>query len=227
MLDIERLPTTRFEPFVPDWQPIDWSADRPDIAPAVADGYARDAERIRNRSEASRRRRAASRYSAPRASSAPPTSRSSRSRTQRRSRSRRSSGRRRIRSSRARAAPTCAPTRPRPPASLAHWIAAIRRRTVSRTPVNLRSVGSAPAAVSVTCSRRPPTRRCCPRGSTPIGSMRGVPDIGLQASPRTCPLIFVSLPPRRRWTEPKSATIDASRRHRRIRYSASAAETRQ
>jgi hypothetical protein len=48
MVDIERLPTTRFEPFVPDWQPIDWSADRPDIAPAVADGYARDAERIRN-----------------------------------------------------------------------------------------------------------------------------------------------------------------------------------
>ena len=48
MLNIERLPTTRFEPFVPDWQTIDWSADRPDIAPAVADGYARDAERIRN-----------------------------------------------------------------------------------------------------------------------------------------------------------------------------------
>ncbi len=52
MLDIERLPTTRFEPFVPDWQTIDWSADRPDIAPAVADGYARDAERIRNLPEA-------------------------------------------------------------------------------------------------------------------------------------------------------------------------------
>lgn len=48
MLDIERLPTTRFEPFVPDWQTINWGADRPDIAPAVADGYARDAERIRN-----------------------------------------------------------------------------------------------------------------------------------------------------------------------------------
>jgi hypothetical protein len=53
-LDIERLPMTRFEPFVPDWQTIDLSADRPDIAPAVADGYARDAERIRNLPEASR-----------------------------------------------------------------------------------------------------------------------------------------------------------------------------
>jgi hypothetical protein len=52
MVDIERLPTTRFEPFVPDWQPIDWSPDRPDIAPAVADGYARDAECIRNLPEA-------------------------------------------------------------------------------------------------------------------------------------------------------------------------------
>jgi hypothetical protein len=54
MLDIERLPTTRFEPFVPDWQTINWGADRPDIAPAVADGYARDAERIRNLPEAPR-----------------------------------------------------------------------------------------------------------------------------------------------------------------------------
>jgi hypothetical protein len=54
MLDIERLPTTRFEPFVADWQSIDWSAGRPDIAPAVADGYARDAERIRNLPEAPR-----------------------------------------------------------------------------------------------------------------------------------------------------------------------------
>lgn len=52
MVDIERLPTTRFEPFVPDWQTVDWSADRPDIAPAVADGYAREAERIRNLPEA-------------------------------------------------------------------------------------------------------------------------------------------------------------------------------
>jgi hypothetical protein len=47
-LDIDRLPMTRFEPFVPDWQTIDWSTDRPDLAPAVADAYARDAERIRN-----------------------------------------------------------------------------------------------------------------------------------------------------------------------------------
>jgi hypothetical protein len=54
MLDIDRLPVTRFEPFVPDWQTIDWSADRPDIAPAVADGYARDAERIRNLPDAPR-----------------------------------------------------------------------------------------------------------------------------------------------------------------------------
>jgi hypothetical protein len=52
MVDIETLPTTRFEPFVPDWQPIDWSADPPDIAPAAADGYARDVERIRNLPEA-------------------------------------------------------------------------------------------------------------------------------------------------------------------------------
>jgi hypothetical protein len=54
MLDIERLPTTRFEPFVSDWQPIDWRANRPDIAPAVADAYARDAERIRNLPDAPR-----------------------------------------------------------------------------------------------------------------------------------------------------------------------------
>jgi hypothetical protein len=52
MLDIERLPTTRFEPFVPDWQTIDWSADRADITPAAANAYARDAERIRNLPEA-------------------------------------------------------------------------------------------------------------------------------------------------------------------------------
>ena len=42
----------RFEPFVPDWQTIDWSADRADITPATADAYARDAERIRNLPEA-------------------------------------------------------------------------------------------------------------------------------------------------------------------------------
>jgi hypothetical protein len=56
MFDIERLSTTRFEPFVPDWQTIDWSRDRPDLAPAVADGYARDAERIRNLPQAARAR---------------------------------------------------------------------------------------------------------------------------------------------------------------------------
>jgi hypothetical protein len=48
MREIERLPTTGFEPFVPVWQSIEWSADRPDVTPAVADAYARDAERIRN-----------------------------------------------------------------------------------------------------------------------------------------------------------------------------------
>jgi subtilase family serine protease len=34
-----------------------------------------------------------------------------------------------------------------------------------------------------------------PSGSTPIGSMRGVPDIGLQASSRTGALIYLTLPP--------------------------------
>jgi subtilase family serine protease len=34
-----------------------------------------------------------------------------------------------------------------------------------------------------------------PAGSTPIGSMRGVPDVGLQASSRTGALVYVSLPP--------------------------------
>src|SRR5262249_28077462 len=34
-----------------------------------------------------------------------------------------------------------------------------------------------------------------PSGSTPIGSMRGVPDIGLQASSRTGALVYLSLPP--------------------------------
>jgi hypothetical protein len=46
--EIHRLPETTFEPFVPDWQLIDWSADRPDISQPVADGYARDLEAIRN-----------------------------------------------------------------------------------------------------------------------------------------------------------------------------------
>jgi hypothetical protein len=56
VLDIDLLPTTRFEPFVPDWQTMDWSDDRADITPAAADGYARDAERIRNLPEAPRMR---------------------------------------------------------------------------------------------------------------------------------------------------------------------------
>ncbi|HKW72198.1 MAG TPA: S53 family peptidase [Candidatus Dormibacteraeota bacterium] len=34
-----------------------------------------------------------------------------------------------------------------------------------------------------------------PAGSTPIGAMRGVPDIGLQASAGTGALVFISLPP--------------------------------
>jgi subtilase family serine protease len=34
-----------------------------------------------------------------------------------------------------------------------------------------------------------------PAGSTPIGSMRGVPDVSLQASARTGALIYISLPP--------------------------------
>jgi hypothetical protein len=72
MLDIDRLPVTRFEPFVPDWQTIDWSANRPDIAPAVADGYARDAERIRNLPEAPRVRWAVVRTTAPRTSRSGP-----------------------------------------------------------------------------------------------------------------------------------------------------------
>ncbi|HEV2217283.1 MAG TPA: S53 family peptidase [Candidatus Dormibacteraeota bacterium] len=42
---------------------------------------------------------------------------------------------------------------------------------------------------------RPSYQDALPAGSTPIGSMRGVPDIGLQASSRTGALIYVSLPP--------------------------------
>lgn len=52
--EIHRLPETTFEPFVPDWQIIDWSADRPDISQPVTDGYARDHEAIRNLPEVSR-----------------------------------------------------------------------------------------------------------------------------------------------------------------------------
>jgi subtilase family serine protease len=42
---------------------------------------------------------------------------------------------------------------------------------------------------------RPSYQNTLPAGSTPIGSMRGVPDIALQASSRTGGLIFLSLPP--------------------------------
>jgi subtilase family serine protease len=42
---------------------------------------------------------------------------------------------------------------------------------------------------------RPSYQNTLPAGSTPIGAMRGVPDIGLQASSRTGALIFISLPP--------------------------------
>ncbi|MGB0096199.1 MAG: hypothetical protein WBP81_27135 [Solirubrobacteraceae bacterium] len=51
--EIRRLPKTTFVPFV-DWQTIDWSADRPDIGQAVANGYARVLEAIRNLPEVSR-----------------------------------------------------------------------------------------------------------------------------------------------------------------------------
>lgn len=51
--EIRRLPETTFEPFVPDWQMIDWSADRPDISRLVADGYAHDLHAIRNLPEVS------------------------------------------------------------------------------------------------------------------------------------------------------------------------------
>lgn len=36
----------------PDWQDIDWSADRPDLTPADADAMARDLEAIRTLPEA-------------------------------------------------------------------------------------------------------------------------------------------------------------------------------
>ena len=41
----------------------------------------------------------------------------------------------------------------------------------------------------------PSYQTALPSGSTPIGSMRGVPDIGFQASSRTGALIYISLPP--------------------------------
>ena len=42
---------------------------------------------------------------------------------------------------------------------------------------------------------RPAYQNTLPAGSTPIGAMRGVPDIGLQASSGTGALVFISLPP--------------------------------
>jgi subtilase family serine protease len=42
---------------------------------------------------------------------------------------------------------------------------------------------------------RPAYQDTLPAGSTPIGSMRGVPDVGLQASATTGALIYISLPP--------------------------------
>jgi subtilase family serine protease len=42
---------------------------------------------------------------------------------------------------------------------------------------------------------KPAYQNVLPAGSTPIGSMRGVPDIGLQASSRTGALVYISLPP--------------------------------
>jgi subtilase family serine protease len=42
---------------------------------------------------------------------------------------------------------------------------------------------------------KPDYQNSLPAGSTAIGSMRGVPDIGFQAAPRTGALVFISLPP--------------------------------
>ena len=42
---------------------------------------------------------------------------------------------------------------------------------------------------------KPAYQNALPAGSTPIGSMRGVPDIALQASAATGALVYVSLPP--------------------------------
>jgi subtilase family serine protease len=41
---------------------------------------------------------------------------------------------------------------------------------------------------------KPSYQNTLPAGSYPIGSMRGVPDIGFQAAPRTGALVFISLP---------------------------------
>ncbi len=42
---------------------------------------------------------------------------------------------------------------------------------------------------------RPSYQDTLPAGSTPIGAMRGVPDVGLQASSRTGALVYITLPP--------------------------------
>src|SRR5438034_8753057 len=42
---------------------------------------------------------------------------------------------------------------------------------------------------------KPSYQNTLPAGSTAIGSMRGVPDVGLQASSRTGALVYISLPP--------------------------------
>jgi subtilase family serine protease len=42
---------------------------------------------------------------------------------------------------------------------------------------------------------KPSYQAALPAGSTPIGATRGVPDIGLQASARTGPLVYLTLPP--------------------------------
>jgi subtilase family serine protease len=42
---------------------------------------------------------------------------------------------------------------------------------------------------------RPAYQDALPTGSTPIGAMRGVPDVGLQASAGTGALVYISLPP--------------------------------
>ena len=42
---------------------------------------------------------------------------------------------------------------------------------------------------------KPGYQNMLPAGSTPIGSMRGVPDVALQASARTGALVYLSLPP--------------------------------
>jgi subtilase family serine protease len=52
---------------------------------------------------------------------------------------------------------------------------------------------------------RPAYQNTLPAGSTPIGAMRGVPDIGLQASSRTGALVYVSLPPYTGLTCPNGA----------------------